>query len=158
MNGNMRTIRWAHEVWTATGIVDVIRFEDYIVGTESVYMCRMGECIKGKVFSDTGCVGCVHKVFRPTNQLGILTTCFEVKITVSDFKSPNGHNFHGNKNYYVVPVEIVDKVLPLVSEGIGLIKFYPKSSHMVVVKECEFREVDPEELNWLLYNAMKKWM
>lgn len=26
-------------------------------------------------------------------------TCFEIKITKSDFKSENGHNFVGNKNY-----------------------------------------------------------
>ena len=28
MSSNMRTIRYAEEVWTPTGIVDFIRFED----------------------------------------------------------------------------------------------------------------------------------
>lgn len=29
IKSQMRTIRWADEVWTPTGIVDSIRFEDY---------------------------------------------------------------------------------------------------------------------------------
>ena len=36
---SMRTIRWADEVWTPTGIVDSIRFEDYYVNKE--YLCRL---------------------------------------------------------------------------------------------------------------------
>jgi hypothetical protein len=39
LNTSMRTIRWADEVWTPTGIVDSIRFEDYYANEE--YLCRM---------------------------------------------------------------------------------------------------------------------
>lgn len=38
LNPRMRTIRWADEVWTPTGIVDSIRFEDYNEYDE--YLCR----------------------------------------------------------------------------------------------------------------------
>lgn len=173
LNSKMRTIRWAQEVWTPTGIVDVIRFEDYIMRDEShcqkiapdsfdiqnsVWHGRLdGKCKIAELdFPNLNCQGCVHK--RNVHILGILTTCFEVKISLSDFKSKNGHNFHGNRNYYVVPVAISEKVLPLVQDGIGLIKYYPESQNMVTVKECEHREVDNDVLVRLLYDAFKKWM
>ncbi len=34
-----RTVRWADEVWTPSGIVDSIRFEDYYEDEE--YLCRL---------------------------------------------------------------------------------------------------------------------
>ena len=37
IKSQMRTIRWADEVWTPTGIVDSIRFEDYYASEE--YTC-----------------------------------------------------------------------------------------------------------------------
>lgn len=39
LNTSLRTIRWADEVWTPTGIVDSIRFEDYYANEE--YLCRL---------------------------------------------------------------------------------------------------------------------
>lgn len=48
--------------------------------------------------------GDVIKTFKafdlPTE---LITLCFEIKSTVSDFKSPNGHNLVGDVNYYVMP-------------------------------------------------------
>jgi hypothetical protein len=48
--------------------------------------------------------GDVIKTFKafdlPTE---LITICFEIKSTVSDFKSPNGHNLVGDINYYVMP-------------------------------------------------------
>ena len=32
--------------------------------------------------------------------------CFEVKSSVEDFHSKNGHNFLGDYNYYVMPEEV----------------------------------------------------
>jgi hypothetical protein len=29
----------------------------------------------------------------------MMITCFKVKITLSDFRSRNSHNIHGNENY-----------------------------------------------------------
>ncbi len=48
----------------------------------------------------------------------ILVTCFEIKITKSDFKSHHGHNFVGNCNYYVIPKELYPDVADLVPEDI----------------------------------------
>lgn len=35
-----------------------------------------------------------------------IITCYEIKISISDFKSPNGHNMVGDKNYYVITDKI----------------------------------------------------
>ncbi len=35
--------------------------------------------------------------------VGMMATCFEVRITLSDFRRGNGHNFHGNVNYRNMP-------------------------------------------------------
>lgn len=168
----MRTIRYAEEVSTPTGICDVIRFEDYIEKDESY--CRKispteqdmkeflsahrpdGKCkVEGESYKNKHCRGCFYE--KHIHTIGMLITCYEVKITVSDFKSKNGHNFHGHRNYYVVPNEIVKKILPLAEEGVGVISYYPGSEHMKVVKECVQREVDKELQVNLLYDALKKW-
>lgn len=36
--------------------------------------------------------------------------CYEVKSSVEDFHSPNGHNFLGDYNYYVMPEEVYEQV------------------------------------------------
>ena len=36
--------------------------------------------------------------------------CYEVKSSVEDFYSKNGHNFIGDFNYYVMPEEVFEKV------------------------------------------------
>jgi hypothetical protein len=37
-------------------------------------------------------------------------TCYEIKVSESDFNSENGHNFYGDYNYYVFPKELYDKL------------------------------------------------
>jgi len=170
---DMRTIRWAEEVLTPTGYVDVIRFEDYVVKDES-HCARfapdehdnknvlfrpndIGKCkIDGNCYPCKECRGCVYR--RTRHMLGMLSTCYEVKITVSDFKSNNGHNFHGNRNYYAVPNSIYPKIRELVPDGIGIIVYYSDSGHMTVKKECKHHEVDSGDMVYLLYNSMKKWV
>ncbi len=36
--------------------------------------------------------------------------CYEVKSSVEDFHSKNGHNFIGDYNYYIMPEEVYEKV------------------------------------------------
>jgi hypothetical protein len=159
MNSSMRTIRWAEEVRTANGYVDVIRFEDYIANNKS-YCSRenhSAQCkIPGNIFPCKECRGCVYH--KHIYELGILATCFEVKITASDFNSKNGHNFSGNKNYYAVPFEIYESIKDDVPPGIGIIAYYQDSGHMIVKRESEMRQIAPEELNYLLYDALRKWV
>ena len=46
--------------------------------------------------------------------------CFEVKSSVEDFRSLNGHNFIGDFNYYVMPKEVYDKVRWDIPYGVGV--------------------------------------
>lgn len=177
MPTNMRTIRYAEEVWTPTGIVDFIRFEDYkekeysfcalidfnkLAENDKVWLkntCgdNIGKCkLEGFNFPNKMCKSCVFK--RNSHEVGMLVTCFECKITLSDFKSKNGHNFCGNKNYYVVPIGLYPKINDLVPEGIGLIAYYPETNNYRVKKECSFQKISHEQKERLLYDAMKKWV
>jgi hypothetical protein len=178
MPTTMRTIRFAEEVWTPTGIVDVIRFEDYKERDDS--FCGMidyksfpkqeqeimrtahpkkmlGECkVDGKTYPNKNCKGCFwHK---HSYVVGMLITCYECKITLSDFKSHNGHNFHGNKNYYVVPKSLVNDIKDLVPQDIGIIAYYPDTNNYRIVKECEQKKIDETLKVRLLYDALKKWV
>ena len=58
-----RTIRWADEVWTPHGIVDSIRFEDYIVSRHEDCKkerngdsCKMEDC----THPNQNCRGCIY--------------------------------------------------------------------------------------------------
>lgn len=150
LSSKMRTIRFADEVWTPSGIVDSIRFEDYY-RTEK-FGCKLDDCFREKKLPNN-CRGCIHATHEYT--IGMMITCFEVKITVSDFKSENGHNFHGNENYYAVPKEIVKKIEPLVPDGIGILSF--NGNRLRTVKKPQWRDIDFELKTMLIYNAMKKW-
>lgn len=46
--------------------------------------------------------------------------CFEVKSSVEDFRSLNGHNFIGDLNYYVMPQEVYYKVQWDIPYGVGV--------------------------------------
>lgn len=178
MPTQMRTIRFAEEVWTPTGIVDVIRFEDYkekdnsfcgmidyktLPKSEQDIMQsahpnkKLGSCkIDGEKYPNKHCSGCFwHK---HSYVVGMLITCYECKITVSDFKSKNGHNFHGHKNYYVVPKEIVNDIKELVPDDIGIIAYYQDTNNYRIVKQCKTKTVDDKLQVRLLYDALKKWV
>lgn len=178
MPTQMRTIRFAEEVWTPTGIVDVIRFEDYkenyhefcaMIEYETMDSTmqdimrsanngkELGECkISGMFFPNDNCKNCFWK--KQIYDVGMLITCYECKITLADFKSKNGHNFHGNKNYYVVPEYLVEHIINLVQDDIGIIAYYEKSDSFRIKKECQLREVDKDLQIKLLYDAFKKWV
>lgn len=46
--------------------------------------------------------------------------CYEVKSSVEDFHSKNGHNFLGDFNYYIMPEEVFIKVENEIPYGIGV--------------------------------------
>lgn len=47
--------------------------------------------------------------------------CYEVKSSVEDFHSKNGHNFIGDFNYYVMPEEVYEKVKDEIHYGVGVL-------------------------------------
>lgn len=53
--------------------------------------------------------------------------CYEVKSSVEDFKSKNGHNFIGEFNYYVMPSDVYEKVQKEIPYGVGV--YVPAGTH-----------------------------
>lgn len=47
--------------------------------------------------------------------------CFEVKSSVEDFHSKNGHNFIGDYNYYVMPEKVYEKVNKEIPYNVGVL-------------------------------------
>lgn len=175
MPTGMRTPRYAEEVWTPTGIVDFIRFEDCKTNCKTkcklIHYAEFDPAVEAAIapryqrgacklpwlsFPNDACRNCVFR--HDTYDVGRRVTCFEVKISFEDFKSEHGHNFHGHRNYYVVPKELVDKIRELVPEEIGIIAYYESSGSYRVIKECTEREVPAALEAELLYNALKKWV
>lgn len=75
----------------------------------------------------------------------IITTCFEIKISKSDFKSIYGHNFVGNYNYYVIPKELYDKLNKEDfnwngRRDIGIMVYYKDSKTLRIVDKSIERE------------------
>lgn len=53
--------------------------------------------------------------------------CYEIKSSVEDFHSKNGHNFLGDYNYYVMPKDVFEKVKSEIPWGVGV--FVPDGLH-----------------------------
>lgn len=53
--------------------------------------------------------------------------CYEVKSSVKDFHSRNGHNFIGDYNYYVMPPCVYEKVKDEIPYNVGV--FVPDGKH-----------------------------
>ena len=47
--------------------------------------------------------------------------CYEIKSSVKDFHSKNGHNFIGDFNYYVMPLEVYQKVEVEIPYRVGVL-------------------------------------
>ena len=53
--------------------------------------------------------------------------CYEVKSSVEDFHSKNGHNFLGDYNYYVMPDEVYEQVKKEIPYHVGV--YVPDGMH-----------------------------
>lgn len=53
--------------------------------------------------------------------------CYEVKSSVEDFHSKNGHNSIGDYNYYVMPEDVYEKIKNEIPFGVGV--FVPSGKH-----------------------------
>lgn len=58
--------------------------------------------------------------------------CYEVKSSIEDFHSCNGHNFIGDMNYYVMPKEVFEAIRKEVPWNIGVL--VPENGGLRVVK------------------------
>lgn len=46
--------------------------------------------------------------------------CYEIKSSVEDFRSKNGHNLIGDFNYYVMPYEVYEKIHMVLPYNVGV--------------------------------------
>lgn len=53
--------------------------------------------------------------------------CYEVKSSVDDFHSKNGHNFIGDFNYYIMPEEVYEQIEKEIPYKVGV--YVPESIH-----------------------------
>lgn len=47
--------------------------------------------------------------------------CYEVKSSLEDFTSKNGHNFLGDFNYYVMPEDVYKKISEMIPYHVGVL-------------------------------------
>ena len=84
-----------------------------------------------------------YMVFKPRNNTvsGIEKGdfyCYEVKSSVEDFKSKNGHNFIGDFNYYVMPMEVYEVVKQQIPYNIGV--FVPEYNNLRCEKKAKRKD------------------
>lgn len=88
----------------------------------------------------------------------ICISCYEIKVSKSDFHSSNGHNFVGNANYYVMPKELYLQVKDEIPEHVGVIihEVTDKVNRLRKAKEAKFVPKSDGEVKWMLLNVLKK--
>lgn len=64
--------------------------------------------------------------------------CYEVKSSVEDFHSKNGHNFIGDMNYYVMPEEVYEKVKDEIPFRVGV--YVPDFIGLRIVKNAKRKD------------------
>lgn len=159
---------------TRSGIVDAVRVSEYFGDYERRHICRPAQWRREGIRQGISCELGYHPSkplpdfceqttcrWNGTSEVGtqkILLTCFEIKVTKSDFKSEHGHNFIGNMNYYVVPEEIFKEIYPLVPGEIGILVFYhgEKYTGLRTKQKAVFREMSDEAQKWLILSVFKR--
>lgn len=61
--------------------------------------------------------------------------CYEIKSSVEDFHSNNGHNFIGDFNYYVMPLEVYEKIKDEIPHRIGI--YVPNENCLKSIKKAK---------------------
>lgn len=63
--------------------------------------------------------------------------CYEIKSSVEDFNSKNGHNFIGDYNYYVMPYDTYEKVKDKIPFRVGVLVPFDLYGHLECVKKAK---------------------
>ena len=64
--------------------------------------------------------------------------CYEVKSSVEDFHSKNGHNMIGDLNYYVMPKEVFEEVCRYIPYNVGV--YIPEINGLYCVKKARRKD------------------
>lgn len=159
---------------TMEGIVDAVRVSEYFGDLEHKHVCRPAQWRREGIRANLTCelgrdpakplptfcdqTSCQWNGVSNMGSPKILLTCFEIKVTVSDFKSEHGHNFVGNMGFYAVPEEIFKEIEPLVPPEIGILVFYhgEKYTGLRTKRKATFRDMSDEEQKWLILSTLKR--
>lgn len=105
-----------------------------------VFECTLGWY--GKEIVDCIMYNCAREV-----------ACYEIKSSVADFRSKSAKTFIGNRNYFVMPREVFEKVKDEIPKGIGV--YVPNSvkardgrviyNQLVCVRSCRKRELGADK-------------
>lgn len=90
--------------------------------------------------------------------------CYEIKISISDFKSKNGHSLFGDVNYYVMPKELFDEILKknanLIMGEFGIMTY--KDGTLRKAREFErslyYSYLSIEERFQILDSILQRWV
>ena len=82
--------------------------------------------------------------------------CYEVKSSVEDFRSKNGHNFIGDFNYYIMPEEVYAAVSLQIPYKIGV--YCPEGMELRVVRKAKRkdRERPVSEMLLMMYRSSQR--
>ena len=82
--------------------------------------------------------------------------CYEVKSSVADFNSKNGHNFIGDFNYYVMPVEVFERVQNDIPYKVGV--FVPGKYGLISAKKAKRQDRDKpmSEMLLMMYRSSRR--
>ncbi len=157
---------------TSGGIIDCVRVNEYFGNLSKNRVCRLfkykqdgvhaWKCPHGVEDKDIkrACdkADCRWNALATNGVPKVLITCFEIKITKSDFKSIHGHNFVGNLNFYVMPKELYPQVEDLVPDGVGVI-LYTKANGFVGLRRkinSRFQEMTDSDQKWMVLSVLKR--
>lgn len=80
--------------------------------------------------------------------------CYEVKSSVEDFHSKNGHNFIGDYNYYVMMIDVYEQVKSEIPYNVGVL--CPSNNGFGVIKNPHRKDRD-RPISEILLMMFRSW-
>lgn len=168
---------------TKSGIVDYVWIADGFANEKNTYKCALLSNIKyvnpqfkcnrypeeklkilKNCFTELGvdetvCNNCVMKYRAVERDIAHYIICFEIKVTVNDFYSKNGHNFVGDLNYYVMLPKVYEAVKDDIPDNVGVIIANISKNDDVkfkIKKDGTLTVISEEDRNWFLQTALSR--
>lgn len=167
---------------TKSGIVDYVWIADGFANEKSTYKCTLLsnidyvspqfkcnrhlkedfnalKCYTELGVVDSVCNNCVMKCRTVERDMAHYIICFEIKVTVNDFYSKNGHNFVGDLNYYVMLPTVYEAVRDDIPENVGVIVANISKEDNVtfkIKKDSTLTTITEEDRNWFLQTALSR--
>lgn len=159
-------------VWIADGFANERRTNKCTLLSNINYISPQFKCNRHpqedfnalKCYTELGvvesvCNNCVMKCRTVERDMAHYIICFEIKVTVNDFYSKNGHNFVGDLNYYVMLPTVYEAVKDAIPENVGVIVANISKEDNVIFKikkDSTLTVISEEDRNWFLQTALSR--